>query len=85
MTRRAAESKRSFKTRWFGPPRTEDATVDQVADLYDELSSPRGPFWTSEAERARRLPEEVRSQLAAMQAELEASSGNRRWKFPRPS
>jgi len=61
-----------LQARWFGPPRTEDATVDQVADLYDELSSPRGPFWTSEAERARRLPEEVRSQLAAMQAELEA-------------
>jgi len=61
-----------LQSRWFGPPKTEDAAVDQVADLYDELSSPRGPFWMSEAERIRLLPEEVRTQLAAMQAELEA-------------
>ncbi len=60
-----------LQARWFGPPNTEDA-IDQVADLYDELSAPRGPFWTSEAERTRLLPEEVRIQLAAMQAELES-------------
>ncbi|HEV3006531.1 MAG TPA: DUF1549 and DUF1553 domain-containing protein, partial [Pirellulales bacterium] len=60
-----------LQERWFGPPKTEGTEADRAADLYDELLSPRGPFWTSAADRARLLPKEVWTKLAAWRAELE--------------
>ncbi|HEV3024694.1 MAG TPA: DUF1553 domain-containing protein, partial [Pirellulales bacterium] len=60
-----------LQAQWFGPPKTEAPEADRAADLYDELLSPRGPFWTSAADRARLLPKEVWTKLAAWRAELE--------------
>jgi hypothetical protein len=45
---------------------------EPVGDLYAYLISPRGPFWPAEAERAGRLPAEVRKQIESMRAELAA-------------
>jgi len=61
-----------IQRRWFGAPVPEPATADPTADLYDELLSSRGPFWTREEERADQLPEEARQRLAALREEAEA-------------
>jgi hypothetical protein len=60
-----------LNARWFGPPKTDDAPADEIADLRDELLSPRGPFWISEADRLRLLPEDIRTKLTALTAELD--------------
>jgi hypothetical protein len=52
---------------WFkpSPPR------DLIADLYDELLSPSGPFWVSADERMKLLGPELRTRLEALRQELE--------------
>jgi hypothetical protein len=57
--------------RWSGAPGTRDL-ADAVADLYDELLSPHGPFQLEEAEREKALPPVIRERLAALRDELEA-------------
>lgn len=58
-----------MRTRWFDEPRRDD---DHVADLYDELLSPRSPYWVAAADRSQLLPQEVRDRLAAQRDELES-------------
>jgi hypothetical protein len=57
---------------WFQDVDPKAPPQDPVAELYDELLSPRGPFGASVAERSRRLPAEARSRLSALSDELEA-------------
>lgn len=61
-----------LRRRWFASPADATAAVDPVTDLYEELLSSRSPYWASEAERTKRLPEPVRARLAAWRNELEA-------------
>ena len=57
---------------------------DPLAELYEELLSPRGPFWTSADERAKRLPPEVRSSWPALsRIELDALKKKTPWKVER--
>jgi hypothetical protein len=64
--------------RWFhgekatSEPVAEAASShDKLEDLYDELMSPEGPFWLSEADREQVLSEGARAPLASLRAELE--------------
>jgi hypothetical protein len=57
---------------WFKPVGPEVPPRDPLADLYDELLSPRGPFWPSADERLNLLGPEVRSRLARWNNELDA-------------
>jgi hypothetical protein len=43
-----------------------------VADLYDELVSPRGPFWPKSGDKTHLLPAEFKVRLRALRQELEA-------------
>jgi hypothetical protein len=56
---------------WFKPATPVAVPGDPLAELYDELLSPRGPFWLTAEERTKLLPPEVRSRLAALRRELE--------------
>ncbi len=68
--RQAVEAE--LRDAWFKPAAPEAlAPRDLVADLYDELLSPRGPFWVSADERMKLLAPEVRSRLAVLNQELE--------------
>ncbi len=71
----AAENKQveaELQARWFQPDDPKKPASDPFADLYDDLRSARGPFWTTAEVRAKRLPAEVRTKLAALEAELKA-------------
>lgn len=57
---------------WFEPSDPKGHSRDPLADLYDELHSPRGPFWVSADERIRLLSPEVRNRLTGLNEELEA-------------
>jgi uncharacterized protein DUF1553/uncharacterized protein DUF1549/concanavalin A-like lectin/glucanase superfamily protein len=57
---------------WFKQSAPMTASFqDQVADLYDELVSSRGPFWVPAGERMKLLAPEVRTRLATLNHELE--------------
>ncbi len=56
---------------WLENSVTKVEAGDPVADLYQELLSPRGPFWGSTDERAKLLGPEVHKRLAALTQELE--------------
>jgi hypothetical protein len=57
---------------WFKPSAPEAvAPRDLVADLYDELLSPRGPLWLSADERMNLLAPEVRTRFKMLSQELE--------------
>src|SRR5262249_12103101 len=55
-------------------PATPEAVLprDPLGELYDELLSPRGPFWLSTPERLNLLPTEVRDRLSALAGELDS-------------
>ena len=57
---------------WFQPDDPKKPARDPLADLYAEMLSPRGAFWPSPAERAKRLAPEVQKRLEGMSAELTA-------------
>jgi hypothetical protein len=54
---------------WF--KRAAPRPADPLADLYDELLSPRGPFWVPIAQRSKLLPPGFPARLAALRRELE--------------
>jgi hypothetical protein len=56
---------------WFKPGGPKAGAGDAMEQLYDELVSPRGPFWVPAARRHALLPPEARARLAAMADELE--------------
>ncbi len=57
---------------WFKADDTKKSRRDPLVELYNELLSPRGPFWHPVAERNKRLAPEVLSQLEKMRVELDA-------------
>jgi mono/diheme cytochrome c family protein len=57
---------------WFEETNPKARPSDPLADWYDELLSPRGPFWVSADERIKLLSPEVRASLARLTQELEA-------------
>jgi hypothetical protein len=57
--------------RWFTAASNEQAPVDDLAVLYADLVSPRGPFSSKSADRTRLLPAAVRDRLAALRSELD--------------
>ena len=56
---------------WFEPNDPKKPVRDADAELVAELLSPRGTFWSTTADRNRRLGPEVQKQLSTMRAELE--------------
>ena len=57
---------------WFKPAAPQAVLPrDPLADLYEELLSPSSPLWLTPAERAKLLPPEVRTRLAALRRELD--------------
>ena len=50
--------------------------------MFDELRSPRGPFWATPDERTKRLAPEVRAKLTALNAELQALHNKRPVEIP---
>jgi hypothetical protein len=56
---------------WFQPADAKTPPRDTRAELYEELLSPRSPFWVSEDEQKKLLPSEVQSRLAGLRRELE--------------
>jgi hypothetical protein len=57
---------------WFQPADPRAAAPDSLAELFDELRSPRGPFWVSSADRRTMLSPDDRVRLAALDRELDA-------------
>jgi hypothetical protein len=60
-----------LRTRWFAPFEKQPANEDHISDLYDELISPRSPYWVAAADRMNMLPQDVRERLEAQRHELE--------------
>ena len=58
------------RDRWFQPDDPKKPSSDPLAELYDDLQSARGPFWNIPEERIKRLPPEIRTNIAALDAEL---------------
>jgi hypothetical protein len=56
---------------WFEANDPKKPSRDPLSELFDDLRSARGPFWSTPDERAKRLPAEVRTRLEAMKVELE--------------
>ncbi|HEV3343823.1 MAG TPA: DUF1553 domain-containing protein, partial [Pirellulales bacterium] len=73
----------ALRRRWFEADPVAETPVDQIADLYRELSSPRGPYWVAEADRAKLLPDDVRVRLEQRQAELETLKNKTTPEIPR--
>jgi hypothetical protein len=74
--RRLTEAERrqveaELQAAWFQPADPKAPPRDAVAELYEELRSPRGPFWVSADERKKLLPAEARTRLASLMRELE--------------
>ena len=59
-----------LRDRWFHPDDPKKPASDPLAELYDDLQSARGPFWNTPEERIKRLPPEIRTNIAALDAEL---------------
>jgi hypothetical protein len=57
---------------WFKAGAPEAPRRDPLVELYEELLSPRGPFWPPEDERKKLLPPEARARLASLADELDA-------------
>jgi mono/diheme cytochrome c family protein len=74
--RRLTEAERrqveaELQAAWFQPADPKAPPRDALAELYEELRSPRGPFWVSADERKKLLPAEARARLAALTSELD--------------
>jgi hypothetical protein len=71
VERRQVEA--DLREAWFTAAAHEAvAPRDPLAELYDELLSPQGPFWLSADERLGLLPAEVQTRLAGLRNELDA-------------
>ena len=56
---------------WFEPADRKSTPRDSLAELFDELTSARGPFWLAADARQALLPSEDRARLAGLRHELE--------------
>ena len=74
-----------LRTRWLEPSSEQSplANNDPVADLYDELLSPRSPYWINSELRMSTLSEEVRQRMLTESAELEALKNKPAVEIPR--
>ncbi len=57
---------------WLNPDAPEAAPANAIALLYDDLCSPRGPFWLEEGEREKVLTSELTPRIDRTRAALEA-------------
>ncbi len=55
---------------WFSPAPRKGGPVSPGVRLYEELVSPRGPFWLKGEDRALLVPADVQARLAALRREL---------------
>ncbi|MDA1231769.1 MAG: DUF1553 domain-containing protein, partial [Planctomycetota bacterium] len=74
-----------LRSRWLDPPseKSHPTDNDSVGDLYDELLSPRSPYWVDSVFRLSVLSEDVRQKLKAESAELEALKNKPAVEIPR--
>lgn len=74
-----------LRSRWLDPPseKSQLADNDPVAELYDELLSPRSPYWIDSAMRLLKLPDAVRQRLNAESTELETLKNKPAVEIPR--
>ncbi len=61
---------RELEETWFQPAAPQAVNKDILAVWFEELRSPRGPFWPGDQERTNRLPLSVKTQLTALNTEL---------------
>jgi hypothetical protein len=61
-----------LRATWFTAVAPKVVRADPLDQIYDELLSPRGPFWPSREGLDKWLPAEVRSRLDRLRQELEA-------------
>ncbi|HEV3263186.1 MAG TPA: DUF1553 domain-containing protein [Gemmataceae bacterium] len=66
-----ARVEKELSDRWISPRAREDVPPDPLARLYEELTSPRGPFWLNEVDREKLLTPEVQARLSRMRQEIE--------------
>jgi hypothetical protein len=59
-----------LRSRWFEPTPATASPRDSLAELYEELLSPRGPFWVETKEQEKLLSPEARLRLAELNREL---------------
>ena len=59
-----------LQKRWLGSFAAQDFAMDPLEDLFDELSSSRGPYWVEENQRDKQLAADARERLAPMRAEV---------------
>jgi hypothetical protein len=55
--------------RWLDPPISDVAALGD--DLYDELTSDRGPYWVPDPKRYQLLAPEAQNRLASLRSEVE--------------
>ncbi|HWB07653.1 MAG TPA: DUF1553 domain-containing protein [Pirellulales bacterium] len=72
-----------LRQRWFEADPLAEIPVDPIVDLYQEILSPRGPYWVAEADRAALLPADARFRLDQLQAELEILKSKTTPEIPR--
>src|SRR5262249_42195408 len=56
---------------WFKPGNPKGAPSDPLVELYEELISSRGPFWSKAGDKLPLLPKGVQARLAGLRQELE--------------
>jgi hypothetical protein len=67
---------------WFKPTASGATPPDPLAELYDELISPRGPFWPRTADRTALLPAEARARLVAQRQERDTLKNRPAFQLP---
>ena len=60
-----------LRAAWFEPADPKTPSTDLLTELYEELTSARGPFWLAAEERRAMLSSEERARLAGLSRELE--------------
>jgi len=74
-----------LRSRWLTPTAEQVplAENDPAADLYDELLSPRSPYWIDSEQRLHAYSEEARQRLAAENEELQSLKNKSAAEIPR--
>ncbi len=83
VARKRVESE--LRDRWLVPDPEQTGFIQQdpLSELYDELLSPRSPYWTDVKDREKAFSDEVRQRLAAERAELESLTHKPAVEIPR--
>jgi hypothetical protein len=67
-----AEVEADLTNAWFKPADPKTAPADPLADWFEELLSPLGPFWPKAGGTMHLLPKEVQTRFAALRREFDA-------------